>query len=123
MKEKPAADQKRIIFYQVAVLAWQWWLKGDKRVHLSGTQITQLLPLPLKAIRRTRLPISITNSFLSRVSPEFRSCVKVEVAVLGSPSLIVLMVSVDVEQQWTELGSGFIIIMNDTFHWALSTQD
>ena len=32
---------------------------------------------------------------------EFRSCVKVEVAVLGSPSLIVLMVSVDVKQHWT----------------------
>ena len=30
--------------------------------------------------------------------PELRSCVKVEVAVLGSPSLIVLMVSVDVKQ-------------------------
>ena len=30
--------------------------------------------------------------------PELRSCVKVEVAVLGSPSLVVLMVSVDVKQ-------------------------
>ena len=29
---------------------------------------------------------------------ELRSCVKVEVAVLGSPSLMVLMVSVDVKQ-------------------------
>ena len=29
---------------------------------------------------------------------KLRSCVKVEVAVLGSPSLIVLMVSVDVKQ-------------------------
>ena len=29
---------------------------------------------------------------------ELRSCVKVEVAVLGSTSLIVLMVSVDVKQ-------------------------
>ena len=29
---------------------------------------------------------------------ELRSCVKVKVAVLGSPSLIVLMVSVDVKQ-------------------------
>ena len=29
---------------------------------------------------------------------ELRSCVKVEVAVLGYPSLIVLMVSVDVKQ-------------------------
>ena len=30
---------------------------------------------------------------------ELRSCVNVEVAVLGSPSLIILMVSVDVKQQ------------------------
>ena len=29
---------------------------------------------------------------------ELRSCVKVQVAVLGSPSLIVLTVSVDVEE-------------------------
>ena len=29
---------------------------------------------------------------------ELRSCVKVEVAVLGSPSLTVLMVSMDVKQ-------------------------
>ena len=29
---------------------------------------------------------------------EFRSCVKVEVVVLGSPSLTSLMVSVDVKQ-------------------------
>ena len=33
---------------------------------------------------------------------EPRSCVKVEVAVLGSPSLIVLMVSVDVNQHLKE---------------------
>ena len=33
--------------------------------------------------------------------PELRSYVKVEVAVLGSPSLIVLTVSVDVKRQWT----------------------
>ena len=31
---------------------------------------------------------------------ELRGCVKVEVADLGSPSLIVLMVSVDVKQYW-----------------------
>ena len=31
-------------------------------------------------------------------SPEFRSCVKVEVAVMGSPSLISLMFFVDVKQ-------------------------
>ena len=32
------------------------------------------------------------------VISELRSCVKVEVAVLGSPSLIVIMVSVDIMQ-------------------------
>ena len=36
---------------------------------------------------------------------ELSSCVKVEVAVLGSPSLIVLMVFVDVENREVELGS------------------
>ena len=34
----------------------------------------------------------------SSMSSERRSCVKVEVAVLGSPSLIVLVVCVDVKQ-------------------------
>ena len=33
-----------------------------------------------------------------RSETELRSCVKVEVAVLGSPSLMVHMVSVDVKQ-------------------------
>ena len=37
------------------------------------------------------------NVFLRRQS-ELRGCVKVEVAVLGSSSLIVFMVSVDVKQ-------------------------
>ena len=32
------------------------------------------------------------------LASEFRNCVKVEVAALGSPSLIVLIVSVDVKQ-------------------------
>ena len=35
---------------------------------------------------------------LSSGLSEFRSCAKVEVAVLGSPSLIVLMVSVRLKQ-------------------------
>ena len=36
---------------------------------------------------------------------ELRSCVKVEVAVLGSPSLVVLMVSVDVKQHLKKCGT------------------
>ena len=43
---------------------------------------------------------TITNSLLrtSSVLSELRSCVKVEVAMLRFPSLISLMVSVDVKQ-------------------------
>ena len=46
-------------------------------------------------------PVSVRQTLLSLCPSELRSCVKVEVAVLGSPSLIILMVSVDVKQQWT----------------------
>ena len=35
---------------------------------------------------------------MAEILSELRSCVKVEVAVLGSPTLIILMVSVDVKQ-------------------------
>ena len=38
----------------------------------------------------------------SKSGSELRSCVKVEVAILNSQSLIVLTVSVDVKQHWTE---------------------
>ena len=36
---------------------------------------------------------------------EFRSCVKVEVVVLGSPSLISLMVSVDIKHHEKKTGT------------------
>ena len=39
---------------------------------------------------------------------ELRSCVKVEVAVLGSLSLLVLMVSVDVKQYLRNTGLGAV---------------
>ena len=38
------------------------------------------------------------NEVISFRRPELRSCVKVEVAVLGSPSLMVFVVSVDVKK-------------------------
>ena len=41
------------------------------------------------------------NMIPSPFIPELRSCVKVEVAVLGSPSLIVCTISLDVKQQRT----------------------
>ena len=40
-------------------------------------------------------------SVSDHVTIEVMNCVKVELAVLGSPSLISLMVSVDVKQHWT----------------------
>ena len=44
-------------------------------------------------------PVSLTGPEMGFGKNEFRSCVKVEmVDVLGSPSLMVLMVSVDVRQ-------------------------
>ena len=47
---------------------------------------------PTKNKNKTKNPLNCSIS-------ELRSCVKVEVAVLGSPSLIFLVVSVDVKQQ------------------------
>ena len=46
------------------------------------------------------LRLTMNHNFLLGCDPitEFRSCVKVEVAVLGSQSLTVLMASVDVQQ-------------------------
>ena len=41
---------------------------------------------------------SVLDPYGKDVSALLRSCVKVEVTVLGSPSLIVLTVSVDVKQ-------------------------
>ena len=45
-----------------------------------------------------RLPLAKSLEWVTVYSPQFRSCVKVEVAVLDSLSLIVLTVSVDVTE-------------------------
>ena len=42
---------------------------------------------------------------------ELRSCVKVEVAVLGSPSLISLTVCVDVKQHERKSGNTFFVVV------------
>ena len=51
------------------------------------------LPVPNNPYGRCRRKATLNCSIT-----ELRSCVKVEVAVLGSPSLTVLMVAVDVKQ-------------------------
>ena len=53
--------------------------------------------VPNNYVNRHPRTLSSTSSS-SPVSAEHRSCVKVEGAVLDSPSLIVLMVSVDIKQ-------------------------
>ena len=42
--------------------------------------------------------LAVYRNVMFRADSELRSCVKVEVAVLGSPSLIVLTFSVDIKQ-------------------------
>ena len=42
--------------------------------------------------------VDVKQHFKKFKRSELRSCVKVEVAVLGSPSLIVIMVAVDLKQ-------------------------
>ena len=57
---------------------------------------------PKAAWKDTLGKAAITDRYSGGQTPrqksQLRSCVKVEVAVLGSPSLIVLMFSVDVKQ-------------------------
>ena len=56
----------------------------------------------------------IQSSGPSNHMTELRSCVKVKVAIMGSLSLISLMVSVDVKQHWTEWSHGFLLILRAT---------
>ena len=55
----------------------------------------------LPAPNSLMVSVDVKQHWTNRLCSELRSCVKVEVAVLGSLSLIVLTVSVDGKQQWT----------------------
>ena len=48
--------------------------------------------------RESVSPPSSQNSFVCKMETELRKCVRDDMAVLGSPSLIVRLVSVDVKQ-------------------------
>ena len=56
--------------------------------------------LPLVAVTIGRIEKQQGKRHRLAFSSEHRSCVKVEVAALGFPSLTVLMVSVDVKRHW-----------------------
>ena len=59
-------------------------------------------PFPNKPSVSVDVKHHVYFTYLSTL--KLRSCVKIEVAVLGSPSLISLVVSVDVKQHWSKLG-------------------
>ena len=61
---------------------------------IATVEIEVLTCLPM-CIYESKVSVPMVLKCMFCVS-ELRSCVKVEVAVLGSPSLIVLMVSVDI---------------------------
>ena len=69
--------------------------------HLLGSRSPSLKPLQRQlGIHQNSGPNNSGRNYILNLnySAELRSCVKVEVAVLGSPTLISLMVSVDVKQ-------------------------
>ena len=61
--------------------------------------------MALNQTRDTILAVVSLTRQASTQAAELKSCEKIEAAVLGSPSLISLMVSVDVKQQSTTLHS------------------
>ena len=70
---------------------------------LSPSLISHLASVDVKQhghgqTRKMTITTTISNSNGKKLNSELRSCVKVEVAVLGSPSLIIRTVSVDVKQ-------------------------
>ena len=85
------------LFYQ----RWNWpWLKFEWNDVLSSfwgicVSVCKMLSNPVGCVK---------HYSYSQGRSELRSCVKVEVAVLGSPSLIVLTVSEDLKQHWTWTG-------------------
>ena len=66
-----------------------------KQYRTMLTHWSQLVP---NSVNRNPRTLSNTTAAAAAAAAERRSCVKVKMAVLGSPSLIVLMVSVDVKQ-------------------------
>ena len=68
-----------------------------KQYRTMLTHWSQLVPNSVNRNPRT-LSNTTAAAAAAAAAAERRSCVKVKMAVLGSPSLIVLMVSVDVKQ-------------------------
>ena len=81
-------------------------LCGRKTTLNSNSRTSKAQELRESHGGRPELPIPnspyglcVTQNNTEFKDTELRSCMKVEVAVLGSPSLIILMVSVDVKQR------------------------
>ena len=88
-----ASDEHMLVAVVSNAHAWQsprQQIVDDKRCHHYQNQ------QHLKWLKKIKKLKGLSSDEQSSGS----SCVKVEVAVRGSPSLIVLMVSVDVKQHW-----------------------
>ena len=89
-------------------VAQQPSMKWSKRGAGSSTRPTRhkaryaQRPKELCEIRRANYPAPFRNSLYGLCGTEPKSFVKEEVAVFGSPSLILRRVCVDVKQHWTE---------------------
>ena len=69
-----------------------------KKTHMDRTKKQQPNKQKNNLPFRDNLYFEAQGIYLHGMQCVCKSCVKVEVAVLGSPSLIVIMVSVDVKQ-------------------------
>ena len=97
---------------RLKVLTWRWkWRLSNNLSLISQALCYRHRAQELSECRGGRLGLPVPNSPMLSVNlkqhlscsiSELRSCVKVEVDVLGSPSLIVLTVSVDVKQHSNE---------------------
>jgi len=70
---------------------------------LSSVDFVSVVVHTDRYVKKPSLCMAGTKHMSGAKGDQLRSCVKVEVDVMGSPSLIVLTVSVDVRQNRTEL--------------------
>ena len=101
LHSKQEMGWQRKSWYNVLASINYWTTGNHCWSIISGRMSARYVREPVAGIGR----LSVHQRFLLGCChrSELRSCVKVKVAVLDSPSLTVLMVSVDVKQHWTRV--------------------
>ena len=99
LHSKQEMGWQRKSWYNVLASISYWTTGNHSWSIISGRMNARYVREPVAGIGR----LSVHQRFLLGCChrSELRSCVKVEAAVLDSPSLTVLMVSVDIKQHWT----------------------